>query len=257
MALSLPICALVAVLCMGARGISANLMSLGGIAIAIGMLGDGAIVMVENLFRHLGERHGRGESKATVIYDAAREVNRPIVFSIAIIIIVFLPLFTLEGVEGKMFSPMAFTIAFALLGSLLVAVLVAPVLSLFLLKQAPHKELALVRVLKAVYRPLLARRCPLQVRRRGCWPLPAFAREPGAGAAAGNGVHPHAGGRLDPDRRHHGAVHLAGGRHEAGHGDGEGRSCSSMRSTKPSRASAGPRRAAIRTRSTTPRSTSS
>ena len=127
-ALSLPICALVAVLCMGARGISANLMSLGGIAIAIGMLGDGAIVMVENLFRHLGERHGRGESKATVIYDAAREVNRPIVFSIAIIIVVFLPLFTLEGVEGKMFSPMAFTIAFALLGSLFVAVIVAPVL---------------------------------------------------------------------------------------------------------------------------------
>ena len=155
-ALSLPICALVAVLCMGVRGISANLMSLGGIAIAIGMLGDGAIVMVENLFRHLGERHGRGESKALVIYDAAKEVNRPIVFSIAIIIIVFLPLFTLEGVEGKMFSPMAFTISFALLGSLLVAVLVAPVLSLFLLKQAPHKELALMRVLKAAYRPLLA-----------------------------------------------------------------------------------------------------
>ena len=155
-ALSLPICALVAVLCMGVRGISANLMSLGGIAIAIGMLGDGAIVMVENVFRHLGERHGHGEAKATVIYDAAKEVNRPIVFSIAIIIVVFLPLFTLEGVEGKMFSPMAFTIAFALLGSLLFAVFVAPVLALFLLEQAPHKELALVRGLKTVYRPLLA-----------------------------------------------------------------------------------------------------
>ncbi|MFC1452553.1 efflux RND transporter permease subunit [Verrucomicrobiota bacterium] len=154
-ALSLPICALVAVLCMGVQGISANLMSLGGIAVAIGMLGDGAIVMVENLFRHLGERSARGESKATVIYDAAREVNRPIVFSIAIIVIVFLPLFTLEGVEGKMFSPMAFTIAFALLGSLLVAILVAPVLSLYLLKQAPEKELALMRWLKGIYRPLL------------------------------------------------------------------------------------------------------
>ena len=155
-ALSLPVCALIAVLGMGVKGISANLMSLGGIAIAIGMLGDGAIVMVENLYRHLGERHSRGEAKATVIYDAACEVNRPIVFSIAIIIIVFLPLFTLEGVEGKMFSPMAFTIAFALLGSLLVAIVVAPVLSLFLLKKAPHRELALVRVLKAAYRPLLA-----------------------------------------------------------------------------------------------------
>ncbi|NIA15579.1 MAG: CusA/CzcA family heavy metal efflux RND transporter, partial [Nitrospiraceae bacterium] len=155
-ALSLPICALIAVMCMGMQGISANLMSLGGIAIAIGMLGDGAIVMVENLFRHLGEKHGQDEQKAMIIRDAAKEVNRPIVFSIAIIIVVFLPLFTLEGVEGKMFSPMAFTIAFALLGSLLVAVIVAPVLSLFLLKQAPHKESALVRVLKALYRPMLA-----------------------------------------------------------------------------------------------------
>jgi len=155
-ALSLPICALVAVLFMGWQGISANLMSLGGIAIAIGMLGDGAIVMVENLFRHLGERQGRGETKATVIYNAAREVNRPIVFSIAIIITVFLPLFTLEGVEGKMFSPMAFTISFALAGSLLVAIVVAPVLSLYLLKQAPSEELVLVRVLKRAYRPALA-----------------------------------------------------------------------------------------------------
>ncbi len=155
-AVSLPISALIAVLCMGWRGISANLMSLGGIAIAIGMLGDGAIVMVENLFRHLGERHDRGVSKADIICGAAREVSRPIVFSIMIIIAVFLPLFTLEGVEGKMFTPMAFTIAFALAGSLLCAVIVAPVLSFYLLKQAPSKELALVRVLKRVYRPALA-----------------------------------------------------------------------------------------------------
>lgn len=153
--LSLPICTLVAILCMGVQGISANLMSLGGIAIAIGMLGDGAIVMVENIFRHLGQRNGSDESKAGIIYEAAREVNRPVAFSIAIIIIVFLPLFTLEGVEGKMFSPMAFTIAFALLGSLLVALLVVPVLSLFLLHQVPDKELWLMRKLKAVYRPLL------------------------------------------------------------------------------------------------------
>ncbi len=154
-AVSLPICALVAVLGMGWQGISANLMSLGGIAIAIGMLGDGAIVMVENIFRHLGERHSEVEDKATVIYDAAREVSRPIVFSIGIIICVFLPIFTLEGVEGKMFSPMAFTIAFALLGSMFTAVVVAPVLSLFLLRQGVHRELFLVRGLKAVYRPLL------------------------------------------------------------------------------------------------------
>lgn len=154
-ALSLPICALVALLFMGMRGISANLMSLGGIAIAIGMLGDGAIVMVENLYRHLGERRDRELGKREVIYRAAREVNRPIVFSIAIIVLVFLPLFTLEGVEGKMFTPMAFTIAFALLGSLFVAIVVAPVLSLYLLKDEPHKELAFVRKLKAAYQPML------------------------------------------------------------------------------------------------------
>ena len=155
-ALALPICALVAVLGMGVQGISANLMSLGGIAIAIGMLGDGAIVMVENLFRHLGEGKQAGEPKAKVIVDAACEVSRPIVFSIVIIIIVFLPLFTLEGVEGKMFSPMAFTIAFALFGSLLVAIIVAPVLSLFLLKQQSYQELRWVRALKSIYGPLLA-----------------------------------------------------------------------------------------------------
>ncbi len=155
-AMSLPICALFAVLCMGTRGISANLMSLGGIAIAIGMLGDGATVMVENIFRHLGEPSNAQKSKTTIILEAAREVSRPTVFSIAIIILVFVPLFTLQGVEGKMFSPMAFTIGFALLGSLLVAILVAPVLSLVLLKQTPSKELVLVKLLKRVYRPLLA-----------------------------------------------------------------------------------------------------
>lgn len=154
-ALSLPICALVAIICMGIKGISANLMSLGGIAIAIGMLGDGAIVMVENIYRHLGDKITQSENKARVIFDAAREVSRPIVFSIAIIIVVFLPIFTLERVEGKMFSPMAFTISFALLGSMLFALITAPVLSLFMLRQKPHRELALIRTLKSLYRPIL------------------------------------------------------------------------------------------------------
>ncbi len=154
-ALSLPICALISIICMDAGQISANLMSLGGIAIAIGMLSDGAIVMVENIHRHLGEPKSEDESKLTVILNSAKEVSRPIVFSIMIIVIVFLPIFTLEGVEGKMFSPMAFTVAFALLGSILTALIVAPVLSLFLLKHGAHKELAIVRGLKAIYRPLL------------------------------------------------------------------------------------------------------
>jgi len=153
--LSLPICALVAVICMSINGISANLMSLGGIAIAIGMLGDGAIVMVENIYRHLNDKENASRSRVDIILSAAKEVGRPIVFSIGIIITVFLPIFTLEGVEGKMFSPMAFTIAFALLGSIATALVMAPVLSSFLLKQGQHKESFLITKLKSLYRPLL------------------------------------------------------------------------------------------------------
>ncbi|KKM01555.1 hypothetical protein LCGC14_1793250, partial [marine sediment metagenome] len=112
-ALSLPISALVAVIFMGRYGVSANLMSLGGIAIGIGMLGDGAIVMVENIYRHLSRPESAGGSKLDIVHAAAREVARPIVFSITIIILVFVPIFALEGVEGKMFRPLAFTISFA------------------------------------------------------------------------------------------------------------------------------------------------
>jgi heavy metal efflux system protein len=154
-ALSLPICALVAVIMMGWRDVSANLMSLGGIAIAIGMLGDGAIVMVENIYRHLSRPENEGRPKLEVVHAAATEVSRPIIFSIAIIILVFVPIFTLQGIEGKMFAPMAFTICFALLGSMATALIVAPVLSMYLLRQREHRELWLVRGLKAVYRPLL------------------------------------------------------------------------------------------------------
>ncbi|MFC1479460.1 efflux RND transporter permease subunit [Planctomycetota bacterium] len=153
--LSLPLCALAAIIGMGANNISANLMSLGGIAIAIGMLGDGAIVMVENIYRHLGDKKSKLEPKDAIIFDAAKEVSRPIAFSIAIIVVVFLPIFTLQGVEGKMFSPMAFTIAFALMGSMLTALIVAPVLSHYLLRHGMHKELALTKFLKSLYRPLL------------------------------------------------------------------------------------------------------
>ncbi len=164
-ALALPFCALVAVLCMGWQGISANLMSLGGIAIAIGMLGDGAIIMVENIHRHLGEPGEGGGSKASVIRRAAAEVSRPIVFSLAVIVIVFLPLLTLQGVEYKMFSPMAFTIAFALIGAMIFSVVVAPVLARLLLKHAPHREAALGRLVHAVHGPLLrlAVRCRVLV----------------------------------------------------------------------------------------------
>ena len=153
-ALSLPISALVAVIVMGWQNVSANLMSLGGIAIAIGMLGDGAIVMVENIYRHLS-LPSQGKSKSEIIHAAASEVARPIVFSIAIIVLVFVPIFSFEGVEGKMFRPLAFTITSALLGSMAMALIAAPVLSMYLLKQKVHRELFLVRWLKAVYRPML------------------------------------------------------------------------------------------------------
>jgi len=153
--MALPVCALIAVIGMSWRGISANLMSLGGIAIAIGMLGDGAIVMVENIYRHLRGKRAQEEPRDVIIVDAAREVARPIVFSIAIIVMVFLPLFTLEGIEGKMFSPMAFTISFALAGSILAALLMVPALSHFLLRPKETGEIALVRGLKAIYRPVL------------------------------------------------------------------------------------------------------
>jgi len=153
--LSLPICVLVAVICMSAQNLSANLMSLGGITIAIGMLGDGAIVMVENIYRHLNDPGNEGKRKSEVILGAAKEVGRPIVFSIGIIVTVFLPIFTLEGVEGKMFSPMAFTIAFALLGSILTALVLSPVLSSYLLKLGKHQEFFLISRLKSIYRPLL------------------------------------------------------------------------------------------------------
>jgi len=154
-ALALPICALVAATCMGFADMSANLMSLGGIAIAIGMLGDASIVIVENVSRHLGDERNKYLSKIEAIVAACQEVARPIIFSVLIIVIVFVPLFTLEGVEGKMFSPMAFTITFALLGSLLAALVFSPALSSYLLKHRAKKDPPLVRVLKRLYVPQL------------------------------------------------------------------------------------------------------
>ncbi|MEA3210281.1 MAG: heavy metal efflux system protein [Chthoniobacter sp.] len=138
--LVLPLAALFAFIMMKGYGLSANLMSLGGLAIGIGMMVDGAVVMVENIHRHLTEKpeesqaHAHTHKVETVLY-AAKEVGRPIVFGIFIIIIVFLPLFTLEGFEGKMFAPLAFTISFALLGSLILSLTLVPMLCTVFLKQ--------------------------------------------------------------------------------------------------------------------------
>jgi heavy metal efflux system protein len=159
--LVLPLAALFSFIMMRWYGLSANLMSLGGLAIGIGMMVDGAVVMVENIHRHLTEkpdeskRHSHA-SKTEVVLYAAKEVGRPIVFGIFIIIVVFLPLFTLEGFEGKMFSPLAFTISFALLGSLLLSLTFVPMLCTVFLKQAPHEHDPFhIRWLKHIYLALL------------------------------------------------------------------------------------------------------
>ncbi len=138
-AIAIPFSVLFAMIGMKFFGISANLMSFGGLAIAIGMMVDGAVVIVENTDRLL--RAGApGESKIHIIAKAAKEVIRPITFAVIIIIIVFLPLFTLQGVEGKTFKPLAYTIALAMFGSLLFGVFVAPVLSSFLMRIPSGKK---------------------------------------------------------------------------------------------------------------------
>ena len=162
-ALSIPFSVLFATLGMGWFGISANLMSLGGLAIAIGMMVDGTIVVVENVDRVL-RRPGPGEERLQAVARACVEVGRPIVFAILIIIVVFLPLFTLQGVEGKTFRPLAYTVSLAMLGSLVFALFLAPVLSHLLLRSPRSggdgeaaREGWLMRRLAPVYRPLVSR----------------------------------------------------------------------------------------------------
>jgi cobalt-zinc-cadmium resistance protein CzcA len=151
--LSLPLTMLFTFIVMRQLGITANLMSLGGLAIAIGMVVDGAVVIVENTYRHLSER--KDEPAIHVIAESAQEVMRPVIFGIMIITVVFLPLFTLTDVEGKMFAPLAVTITIALIGSLLVSVLIVPVLSSFILKGGSEEDTRLLAVVKRRFKPLL------------------------------------------------------------------------------------------------------
>jgi cobalt-zinc-cadmium resistance protein CzcA len=158
-ALSIPFSIFFAFILMYAFDISANLMSLGGVAIAIGMMVDGTIVMVENVDRMLREAPA-DESRLQVISRACVEVGRPIVFAISIIVIVFLPLFTLHGVEGKTFRPLAYTVALAMVGSLIFAIVMAPVISNLLMrrpKTRDEKENRLLNALMVMYRPLVTR----------------------------------------------------------------------------------------------------
>jgi cobalt-zinc-cadmium resistance protein CzcA len=153
-ALTLPLSVLMTFILMQKFGMSANLMSLGGLAIAIGMLVDAAVVVVENIISHLGKKR-QHIPHLHVIYRAVKEVITPVAAGVAIIIIVFLPLMTLQGLEGKLFIPVALTIVFALAASLLLSLTVIPMLASFVLKTASHEEPWLVRKSLQIYEPLL------------------------------------------------------------------------------------------------------
>jgi len=172
--ISIPISIGLALMAMAQWGVSANLMSLGGLAIAIGMMVDGSVVIMERIFSHLSHPDSVHEEEARRlasgapdprwsardhngiplrIQEAAREVGRPVFFAVMIIIIVFAPLFTLEGVEGKLFQPMAISIVLAMLASLLVAVVVVPALATYLFRHGVReKESFILRPLSAIYR---------------------------------------------------------------------------------------------------------
>ncbi|MDQ6955716.1 MAG: efflux RND transporter permease subunit, partial [Mariprofundaceae bacterium] len=154
--LSVPISVLAALAVMEHYGISANLMSLGGLAIAIGMMVDGSVVMVENIFKHLEKIKEGDHGIALRITEASKEVVRPVLFAVLIILLVFTPLFSLEGVEGKMFTPMALSICFAMFASLLVAIFIMPVLATYMFtKGIVHKESPVLAPIARAYHRLL------------------------------------------------------------------------------------------------------
>lgn len=154
-AVILPLSALATFLLMRYVGLSANLMSLGGLAIAIGLLVDAAVVVVENIEARLAHSADDASSLLKLVYQATAEVAAPVTAGIAIIIIVFVPLLTLQGLEGKLFVPVALTIVFALASSLLLSLTVIPVLASLILKQAAHQPPWLVRKLDRLYSRVL------------------------------------------------------------------------------------------------------
>jgi len=150
-ALTIPFSLLFASICLDLRNISANLLSLG--ALDFGMVVDGAVVMVENIVRHLNRRGHEARPMLERIRSAAHEVQRPVFYAIAIIITAYLPIFTLQRAEGKLFKPMAWTVAFALLGALIFSMLIAPALaSLFFRRNANQWRNPLMEFLTARYR---------------------------------------------------------------------------------------------------------
>ena len=150
---SLLLAPLVTFIAMNKFGISANLMSLGGLAIAIGLIVDGSVVVVENAFGQLS--HRKGEPKLRVILEAVQQVAKPVVYGVGIIVLVFLPLMSLEGMEGKMFAPLAYTIAIALTASLVLALTLTPALCAYFLKGGHEEDTPPIRFLKRRYVGLL------------------------------------------------------------------------------------------------------
>ncbi|WP_019557408.1 efflux RND transporter permease subunit [Thiomicrorhabdus arctica] len=157
-ALILPLAALMTFILMRWFGLSANIMSLGGLAIAVGMLVDAAVVVVENIVAHQEEDAQKTQGqlpKMHIIFRALKEVSVPVTSGILIIMTVFLPLLTLEGLEGKLFVPVALTIIFALGSSLLLSLTIIPTLASFILGKPSHKEPWLIRKLVRFYKPTL------------------------------------------------------------------------------------------------------
>ncbi|MDP3092271.1 MAG: CusA/CzcA family heavy metal efflux RND transporter [Nitrospira sp.] len=140
---------------MGQVGLTANLMSLGGLAIAIGMIVDGSVVVVENVYRHLSEHSSAAVPRLELITRSVKEVGQPVVFGILIITLVFLPLLSLHGMEGKMFKPLAYTIMIALLASLVLSLTLSPVLCSLMLKRGTEEDPWIVRWTKRLYAPSL------------------------------------------------------------------------------------------------------
>jgi cobalt-zinc-cadmium resistance protein CzcA len=157
-AVSLPMVTAATFLLMGWQGITGNLMSLGGLVIAIGMVVDASIVVVENIVRHMHEKADSDESRVPIAFEALREVARPVIFAILIIVIVFLPLFTLQAMEGKMFKPLALTICFAMVSSLVISLTIVPVLGSLVIKRSTGltRENMLLRIIHAIYAPVLS-----------------------------------------------------------------------------------------------------
>jgi len=152
--MTLPLAVLSTFIIMWMVGLSANLMSLGGLAISLGMIVDAAIIQVENVQRHLSEKSA-AKHKIHAVLDAVLEVRKPSLFGELIIAFTFIPIMTLQGMEGKMFSPLAFTVVIALLSSLLLSILVIPVFCYFFLKPGEEKESLIVRGVKRIYLPIL------------------------------------------------------------------------------------------------------